>query len=151
MLRNRAPDTTTAVALLELQNQHALNVNRHMTGPPGYLQQYQGYEENRESTSPMSNLSMSMSGNNWRSQPQKDVRYSRGYLSSPSTVYENTAGTVKRKRGDFELSVEIRLDVVSRGLISYEDATVYFRTFFQGCVSFALWSWKSEVEKTNVE
>ena len=45
---------------------------------------------------------------------------------------------VKKKRGDFELNAEAGLDVVSSGLISLEDAGVYFRTFFQGCVSFTL-------------
>lgn len=65
-----------------------------------------------------------MRGNNQRSQ------YSRGYLQSPSTSYRNGAGLVKRKRGDIELNVEVGLDIVSKGLISLEDAGLYFRTFF---------------------
>ncbi|KIM93968.1 hypothetical protein OIDMADRAFT_207874 [Oidiodendron maius Zn] len=55
------------------------------------------------------------------------------YLDSPSTSYGTGAGVAKRKRGDFELNAEVGLDVVSSGLISLEDAGVYFRTFFQGC------------------
>jgi hypothetical protein len=41
----------------------------------------------------------------------------------------------KRKRGDFELNAEISADVLSKGLISYEDSRLYFEAFFQGCVS----------------
>jgi hypothetical protein len=130
MLRNRVPDTTTAVALLELHHQHAQNGNGHGIGSPGYSQQYQGQGQQRDSASPVSNLLISMSRNNQCSQ------YSRGYLESPSTSYGNGAGPVKRKRGDIELNVEVGLDIVSKGLISLEDASVYFMTFFQGCVSF---------------
>lgn len=128
MLRNRIPDTTTAVALLELQHQHAQNGDGYGTGSPRYSHQYQ--VQQRESASPMSNLSISMSGNNQHSQ------YSRTYLESPSTSYGNGAGFAKRKRGDIELNVEVGLDIVSKGLISLEDAGVYFGMFFQGCVSF---------------
>ena len=42
----------------------------------------------------------------------------------------------KRKRGNFEVKTEVSADIVSRGLISYEEASVYFGRFFQGCVSF---------------
>jgi hypothetical protein len=42
----------------------------------------------------------------------------------------------KRKRGDFEVKTEDSADVVSRGLVSYEEASLYFGRFFQGCVSF---------------
>ena len=129
MLRNWVPNTTTAVALLELQHQHPQNGNGHGTGSPSDSQQYQGQGQQRESASPVSNLSISMSGNNQRSQ------YLRGYLESPSTSYGNEAGLVKRKRGDIELNVEVGLDIVIKGLISLDDAGVYFRTFFQGCVS----------------
>jgi hypothetical protein len=135
MLRNRVPDTTTAVALLQLQHQHPQSGNAHGTGSPGYSQQYQVQRQQRESASPVSNLSMSVSGNTQRSQLQNDIRYPRGYVESPSTSYGNRAGLVRRKRGDFELNVEVGLDVVSKGLISLEDAGVYFRTFYQGCVS----------------
>jgi hypothetical protein len=43
--------------------------------------------------------------------------------------------TRKRKRGDFELTTEVEKDVVSKGVLTYEDAVVYFRRFFEGCVS----------------
>ncbi|OBT52755.1 hypothetical protein VE04_04847 [Pseudogymnoascus sp. 24MN13] len=124
MLRNRIPDTTTAVALLELQHQHAQNGNGYGTGSPRYSQQYQGQQ--RESASPVSNLSIPMSGN-------QHSQHSRAYLESPSTSYGNGAGFAKRKRGDIEVNVEVGLDIVSKGLISLEDAGVYFGTFFQGC------------------
>lgn len=138
ILRNRVPDTTSAVAMLQLQHQPAQSGNGHGTGSPVYLQQYQGQGQQKESTSPMSNLSMAMSGDNQHPQPQNDIRYLRGYLESPSTSYGNRADLVKRNRGDFELIAGAGLDVVSRSLISLKDASVYFRTFFQGCVSFTL-------------
>jgi hypothetical protein len=40
----------------------------------------------------------------------------------------------KRKRAEFELSFETPGDVVSKGIISYHDAELYFETFFGGCV-----------------
>jgi hypothetical protein len=48
---------------------------------------------------------------------------------------------LKRKRGDFEVNVERGIDVVGKGLISHEDAGVYFRAFFQGCVSHFSFCW----------
>ena len=136
MLRNRVPDTTSAAALLE--HQHTQNGSGHGSGSPGYLQQYRDQGQQGESASPVSNLSMSISGDNQRPQSQNDNQYSMRYLDSPSTSYGTGAGVVKKKRGDFELNAETGSDVVSSGLISIEDAGVYFRTFFQGCVSFTL-------------
>ena len=147
MLRNRVPDTTTAVALLELQHQHAHNGNGNRTGSPGHSQQYQGQGQQRDFASPVSNLSMSMSGSNQPSQPENDIRYSRGYLENSSTSYRNGAGSLKRRRGDFELNVGVVLDVVSKGLISLDDAGVYFTTFFQGCVSFTILKLKYGIGK----
>ena len=43
----------------------------------------------------------------------------------------------KRKRGDFEVKTETPSDVVSKGLVSYEEAAGYFVRFFQGCVRFS--------------
>ena len=42
---------------------------------------------------------------------------------------------LKRKRRNFELTVEPTADVVSKGMLSMADAYLYFQTFFQGCVS----------------
>jgi hypothetical protein len=52
---------------------------------------------------------------------------------SRSIIHQSSEA--KRKRGDFEVRTEYSLDVVSKGLISYDDAVLYFGTFFQGCVS----------------
>jgi hypothetical protein len=56
------------------------------------------------------------------------------YNESPGTISYGSS-SLKRKRGDFELNLERTVDVVAKGLISLADAEVYFRTFFQGCVS----------------
>jgi hypothetical protein len=118
--------------LLELHHQPAQNGNEYGTGSSDYLQQYQEQGHQKESASPISNLSISIYGNNQPSQ------YSKAYLESPGTSYGNGSYSAKRKRGDIELNVEVGLDIVSIGLISLEDAGVYFRTFFQGCVRFTL-------------
>jgi hypothetical protein len=120
-LRNRVPDTTTAVALLELQARDG------SSGSPAYSQ----FQQMRESdfASPVS-----MSIGSHPSRTQADVAFSQQFLESPRAAYG--MASLKRKRGDFELNVERSVDVVDKGLISHEDAGVYFRAFFQGCVSF---------------
>ena len=50
-----------------------------------------------------------------------------------STIYQSSGA--KRKRGDFEVRTEHSPDVVSKQLISYDEAVLYFETFFEGCVS----------------
>lgn len=58
----------------------------------------------------------------------------RNYVSLPGQVF--APAVRKRKRGDFELNIDVESDVVASGVISYDNAVVYFRTFFEGCVSF---------------
>ena len=133
-LRNRVPDTTTAVTLLELQRESAQNNNQ---ASPAYSHQFQ-HQQIRENdyTSP---VSMSVSTHSHPSQPQThpevNVPFPQPFIQSPAGEYG--IPSLKRKRGDFELNVERSVDVVSRGLISLSDAEVYFGTFFQGCVSFS--------------
>lgn len=50
-----------------------------------------------------------------------------------SPAFQGSQGK-KRKRAEFELNFEKAGDVVSKGLVSYEDAELYFRAFFSGCV-----------------
>ena len=52
----------------------------------------------------------------------------------PFPNFNGQSSRSKRKRGDFEVTTDPSLDVVSTGLISHEDALLYFQTFFQGCV-----------------
>ena len=47
----------------------------------------------------------------------------------------STSGN-KRKRSDIEVKTEPPSDLVSRGLLRYDEAVMYFRVFFQGCVSW---------------
>lgn len=126
-LRNRVPDTNTAAALLELQRRQAQNGS---STSPTYSHQFQQIREN-DFASPVS-----MSVSSHPSQTQAEVTFSQPFIESPRASYG--VSSLKRKRGDFELNVERSVDVVSKGLISLEDAGVYFRAFFQGCVSHSL-------------
>lgn len=80
---------------------------------------------------------MSVSTHSLPSQSQAEVPFSQPqvYNESPGTANSHDVSSLKRKRGDFVLNVERSVDVVAKGLISLADAEVYFRTFFQGCVS----------------
>lgn len=123
-LRSRVPDTTTAVALLDLQGRQdqVRNQNRAQSISPGYSQQFQGV------ASPVS-VSGSHGSNTQR------MQFVDQAAASPDVFGRRTS--LKRKRGDFELNVDAGNggDVISKGLISYDDAVLYFGTFFQGCVS----------------
>ncbi|PVH76092.1 hypothetical protein DL98DRAFT_465595 [Cadophora sp. DSE1049] len=58
---------------------------------------------------------------------QQPLQGGSGYTAAQPSV------NLKRKRRDFELTVEPTADVISKGLISMADAFLYFQTFFQGC------------------
>lgn len=125
-LRNRVPDASTAVALLELQSQ-----SQNAAGSPNYAH----FQQTRGNTfgSPVSGSIASHP-----SQTMPEV-FSQPFMESPRTY----GMSLKRKRGDFELNIEERIDVMSKGLIGEEEAGTYFRAFFQGCVSFLVeWWWK---------
>jgi hypothetical protein len=135
-LSNRVPDTihtNTAVTLLELQHQQ--QVQNGSSGSPLYEDRYhqQQIREN-DYTSP---VSMSVGSHPSHTQQELALSQQQLYNESPSTVGYDSS--VKRKRRDFELNVERSVDVVNKGLISLSNAEVYFKTFFQGCVSLRLW------------
>ncbi|KAF8861438.1 hypothetical protein BDZ45DRAFT_799906 [Acephala macrosclerotiorum] len=121
-LRSRAPDTATAVALLDLQGrqEQVRNQNGGRSLPPGYSQQFQGV------ASPVS-MSESHGSNS------QQLGFIDQAVPSPGSFGRTTS--LKRKRGDFVLNVDLGIggDVISKGLISYDDAVLYFGTFFQGC------------------
>ncbi|CZR53510.1 uncharacterized protein PAC_03389 [Phialocephala subalpina] len=119
-LRSRVPDTATANALLDLQRRQDQVQNPSQSISPGYSQQFQGV------ASPIS-ISESHGSN-----PQQ-MRFVDQGVPSPG-LFGGTP-SLKRKRGDFELNVDVGIggDVISKGLISYDDAVLYFGTFFQGC------------------
>lgn len=122
-LQSRVPDTPTAMALLDLQRRQE-RVRDIGQASPVYTQQFQSV---RDIASPVS-----MSGSHG-SNPRQLHFVDQG-VPSPR-LYEPSA-TLKRKRGDFEQNTGVESDVISKGFISYENAVLYFNTFFLGCVSF---------------
>ncbi len=67
---------------------------------------------------------------------QAEAAFSHQFLESPRAAYGVSFS--KRKRGDFEMNLERSVDVVEKGLISRDDASIYFSAFFQGCVSLLI-------------
>jgi len=135
-LRNRVPETTTAVTLLELQHQVGQRSQIGNRSSPTYSHQFQQQPPiENDYTSP---VSMSVSTHSHRSQRQPRNAFSQVQTFDQSPRTEYGLATLKRKRGDFELNTERSIDVVAKGLISLSDAQVYFAAFFQGCVSSPL-------------
>ena len=133
-LRNRVPDTTTAVTLLELQHQVNQRAQMENQASPTYSHQFQQQQlRENDYTSPVSMSVVSTHSNPSQSQPENAFSQAQTFNQSPRTEYG--LNPLKRKRGDFELNVERSVDVVAKGLISLPDAKVYFGAFFQGCVS----------------
>lgn len=106
-------NTPTAMALLDLQRrqEHVRDIGQ---SSPVYGQQFQ--------------ISSSVSRSGSHASNSRQLQFAPSPLS-----YEPP--TLKRKRGDFELNARMEPDVISKGLISYDNAVLYFNTFFQGCVS----------------
>jgi hypothetical protein len=86
----------------------------------------------REIVSP---VSVSMSGDSQFSN-STFLRQQQQTLLGP----EGNGNGLKRNvgRGDLEVTGWEEGDVVSKGMISFQDAVLYFGTFFQGCVSTSL-------------
>jgi hypothetical protein len=133
------PDTSTAVALLQLQQQQNQQQipNGNMLSPSSFQSsdfQPAGGGRAVEMESPVS-LHSHVSGQSaQQSFPFPTNGVNGGYATRPIMDSMSGSGT-KRKRGDFEVRNEPPADVVSKGLISYDDAALYFGTFFRGCVS----------------
>ena len=137
------PDTSTAVALLQLQQQQQ-NLQQMPNGNVLSPSSYQGSEFQApggvrvvEMESPVSLHSHASGHGSQQSYPFPASGVNGGYATRP--IMESMSGPgMKRKRGDFETRTEAPTDVVSKGLISYDDAILYFGTFFRGCVSLLL-------------
>ncbi|KAE9362899.1 hypothetical protein N431DRAFT_424290 [Stipitochalara longipes BDJ] len=130
-LRNRVPDTTTAVTLLELQHQVNQRTQMENRASPTYPHHFQQQQlGGNDYTSP---VSMSVSTHSHPSQPQPENAFSQAQTFQQSPRTEYGLNSLKRKRGDFELNAERSVDVVAKGLISLSDAEVYFGAFFHGC------------------
>jgi len=128
VLQNSAPDTSTAVTLLQLQQQQQIQNGMSMSPPPSSSYN-QGQLHFGNAGSPSSMHSSS------RVQVMPPPAFDHQPLVQEGTAYSATqpAMNLKRKRRGFELTVETTADVVSKGMISMADAYLYFQTFFQGC------------------
>jgi hypothetical protein len=83
----------------------------------------------------VSPVSVSMSGDSQFSN-STFLRQQQQTLLGP----EGNGNGLKRNvgTGDFEVTGWEEGDVISKGMISFQDAVLYFGTFFQGCVSPSL-------------
>lgn len=127
-LRNSVPDTSTAVTLLQLQQQQQVQNDVSMSPSSSFNQGRQQFGDMESPVSMHSGPHIPV---------MQQAHFIPNSIQSPASgnSYFAAAPTLKRKRGDFELNVEPTADVVSKGLISFADAFLYFGTFFQGCVS----------------
>lgn len=130
ILRNTGPDTSTAVTLLQLQQQQQIQNGFSMSPSSPYVQGRLEYGNTGKaslldfSSRPPIMQATAFIDKQLQTQPGGNI-----YPPTPSS------SSSKRKRRDFELSFEDTTDVVSKGLISMTDAFSYFQKFFQGCVS----------------
>jgi len=136
-LQRRGPDTSTAVALLQLQQHQQHQQHESSVSPSSSYNQHIPQRLNIESPVSIqsSNHGPSMLDHNPQFVPthiQPPASQSQPYFAAHSP-----SRAPKRKHGNFELHVEKQIDAVSKGLIQQSDAELYFETFFQGCVSCA--------------
>jgi hypothetical protein len=143
-LSSRVPDASTAITLLQLQQQQEgrdvdmmsqshsspsdfrQQQNRNMTmSPQAYRPEY--------SQPPQTASPVSLPSSNPNPGAQQEIPFSPDF-TLPNQTYQPLT-PMKEKLSDFELRIEENLDVVARGLIRLEDAELYYETFFQGCVS----------------
>ena len=137
------PDTSTAVALLQLQQQQQQQNPNQQSLPNASMLSPSSYQSSEfqpaNGGGGVVESPVSMHSNHGVQDGRQEYPFtttSNGIDSrydSRSTIHRSSGA--KRKRGDFELRTEDSLDVVSKELISYDDAVLYFRAFFQGCVS----------------
>lgn len=129
-LSNRIPDTATSVALLQLQQQQQLDNLQ-----PPYSREYgQLGDGNVLETASPSLSSSTLAENSQVSRLSSSTRYHFSGGSQNHEAFRPYSPNAKRKRGDFELTIECGQDLIGKGLISYEDAILYFACFFRGCV-----------------
>jgi hypothetical protein len=123
----------TAEALLHMQQQQQGIQNASSLSPVyGNGNGFQQQMQMREIVSP---VSVSMSGDSQFSN-STFLRQQQQTLLAP----ESNGNGLKRNvgTGDFEVTGWEEGDVVSKGMISFQNAVLYFGTFFQGCVSLSL-------------
>jgi hypothetical protein len=133
------PDTSTAVALLQLQQHRHIQPlhNGSILSPSSY--QGSDIQPSHIGGSPLSMPSSREAG-----ELQQDYQFSKpsngteGVSQPQPRSTPNSHSGAKRKRGDFEIRKEVPMDIVSNGLITFDAAVLYFGTFFQGCVGASL-------------
>ncbi|KAH9209964.1 hypothetical protein DL95DRAFT_526574 [Leptodontidium sp. 2 PMI_412] len=136
-LNSRIPDANTAVALFQLRQQTQQLQSRDSDFTPPYsASEYQVQHQSQQEPQTASPVSMA-SGHHSLPNSQINIPFHPEYINgsvagSGVQMYSGLAGT-KRKCRDFELNTDTPLDVVGKEIISFDDAVVYFRTFFQGC------------------
>jgi hypothetical protein len=94
-----------------------------------------GFQQQMQMREIVSPVSVSMSGD---SQFSNSI-FLRQQQQTPLGPESN--GNALKKNvgmGDFEVTGWDEGDVVSKGMIGFQDAVLYFGTFFQGCVSPSL-------------
>lgn len=134
------PDTSTAVALLQLQQQQ--NQQQMPSGNILSPSSYQGSDFQPPGGGARLESPVSMPSSHGVSGGRQDYPFTAGSNGMSNdygsrSIPQSFSGT-KRKRGDFEVRTEASLDAVSKGLINYDDAVLYFGTFFRGCVSLPI-------------
>jgi len=123
----------TAEALLHMQQQQQGIQNASSLSPVyGNGNGFQQQMQMREIVSP---VSVSMSGDSQFSNSTFLRQQQQTLLGA-----EGNGNGLKRNvgTGDFEVTGWEEGDVVSKGMISFQNAVLYFGTFFQGCVSLSL-------------
>ncbi|KAH8803720.1 C6 zinc finger domain protein [Xylogone sp. PMI_703] len=133
-LSNRVTDVSTTVAVLQMPQ-------RHQAQQPQPLQQKPSDKAGDVVLSPGSEIEFTeefhtaslTSRNTHTNVQQNDVLTT---ACSPNRDYYSVLPSSRPRRSDFEIRVKPSVDVVARGLISYEEAHIYFETFFQGCDSY---------------
>jgi hypothetical protein len=125
---NQEQDPSAAVtteALLHMQQQQQQGIQNSSSISPVYGNG-NGFQQQMQ----MSPVSVSMSG---------DSQFSNSTFlrQQQQTLLEDNGNELKRNvgTGDFEVTGWEEGDVVTKGMISFQDAVLYFGTFFQGCVS----------------
>ncbi|RFU28724.1 hypothetical protein B7463_g7629, partial [Scytalidium lignicola] len=149
-LSNQITDASTAVTLLQLQQRQQIQDIELKSQSSSNYQQPQPQPQPQQQTimnvvlSPVSHVdfperlqvtsTVSLESGNAQPDVQRNNPITPNFTLN-SRTYQPVSSS-KLKRGYFELRVEPSLDVVTKGLISKQDAELYFRTFFQGCDSY---------------